>query len=205
MRVRVLKRGVLWALQTGLVTGLAWYLLHWSYWDRLSDLVPYTIPTVHHLKMLFVAETLITGALAGGIALIFAARVERWPIAYAPGVMLCTCVALWAYVFVALYGDDGFEVNTIFLGGINYKFYCLIVVTWVGVVNGLLSLFAGALNAPPVVFREAFDAEPRRQRVRLVEAPVKVVAAAEEPAFAEGARAVKRDKAKKAKPTRRRG
>jgi hypothetical protein len=205
MRVRVLKRGVLWLIQAVLITCLAWYLLHWNYWDRLSDLVPWRIPTFHHLRMLFLAETLITGALAGGIALIFAARVERWPIAYAPGVMLCTCVALWAYVFVALYGDDGFEVNTIFMGGINYKFYCLIVVTWVGVVNGLLSLFAGALNAPPAVFREAFDAEPRPRRRRLVDAPVKVVAAAEEAAFAEGARAVKRDKAKKAKPTRRRG
>jgi hypothetical protein len=204
MRVRWLKRGVLWALQTGLVTGLAWYLLHWSYWDRLSDLVPYTIPTFHHLKMLFLAETLITGALAGGIALIFAARVERWPIAYAPGVMLCTCVALWAYVFVALYGDDGFEVNTIFMGGINYKFYCLIVVTWVGVVNGLLSLFAGALNAPPVVFREAFDSEPRPRRQRLVDARLEVVPVSKEPVLVDGGEASKTPKAKRAKRSRKR-
>jgi hypothetical protein len=148
MRVRVLKRGLFWIVQTGLITGLAWYLLQWNYWERLSDLVPYTVPTFHHLKMLFVAETLITGALAGGIALIFVARVELRPLSYAPGVVLCTCVALWAYVFVALVGQDGFEVNTVFMGGRNYEFYCVIVAPWIGVVNGVLSLFAGALNAP---------------------------------------------------------
>lgn len=146
MRVRWLKRGLLWVIQTVLVTALAWYLLQWNYWERLRELVPYTVPTLHHLKMLFVAETLITGALAGAIALMFATRVERWPLAFAPGVMLCTCVVLWAYVFVGLVGEDGFEVNTVFLGGRGYEFYCVIVAMWVGVANGLLSLMAGAMN-----------------------------------------------------------
>jgi hypothetical protein len=202
MRVRLIKRGLFWLLQTGLMTGLAWYLLHWNYWDRLSDLVPYTIPTFHHLKMLFVAETLITGALASGIALIFAARVEQRPLAYGPGVMLCTCVALWAYVFVALVGDDVFEVNTVFLGGIGYKFYCLIVVMWVGVVNGLLSLFAGALNMPPVVLREDFDSGPRRQR--LVDAPLEVVPVSKEPVLVDRGEASKTPKAKRARRARKR-
>jgi hypothetical protein len=147
--MRLLKRMIFWLLQALVVSAAAWLLLRANYLDALEDLVPSRIPSAHYVTLLLLQMTVVTGGIAAIASMIFAMRVETQPLLAACGVILCTCILLWVYIWVAINDGDYYELTRYFLSTERYQVFGVIVVLGVAILNGMLSMLAGALNRPP--------------------------------------------------------